>query len=70
MKLFFLVSEMVILFKLVWTGLSIVCCLVIRGSTGGFHLLWYFIGIVSHAGVLQVSQYIFVESSPLIHHRP
>ena len=32
--------------KLVGTGLSFVCCLVIRGSTGGFHLLWYFSGIV------------------------
>ena len=30
------------LFKLVAAGLSIVCCLVIRGSTGGFLLLRYF----------------------------
>ena len=38
------------LFKLVGTGLSRVCCLVIRGSTGGFLLLRYFSGIVSHPG--------------------
>ena len=30
---------------------------VIRGSTGGFLLLRYFSGIVSHHGVFRVSQY-------------
>ena len=35
-------------FKLVGTGLSLVCCLVIHGSTGGFHLLRYFSVVVSH----------------------
>ena len=43
---------------------------VIRGSTGGFLLLRYFSGIVSHPGVLRVSQYVSVESSSLTHHRP
>ena len=31
--------KLVDLFKLVRTGLSLVCCMVIRGSTGGFLLL-------------------------------
>ena len=39
---------------------SLVCCLVIRGSTGGFLLLRYFSGIVSHPGVLRVSQDVSV----------
>ena len=63
-------TKLVDLFKLVGTGLSLVCCLVIRGSTGGFHLLRYFSGIVSHPGVLRVSQYVSVESYSLIHYRP
>ena len=58
------------LFKLVETGLSLVCCLVIRGSVGDFLLLRYFNGIVLQPGVLRVSQYVSVESSSLIHHRP
>ena len=62
-------TKLVDLFKLVGTGLSLVCCLVIRGSTGGFHLLRYFSGIVSHPGVLRVSQYVSVESYSLIHYR-
>ena len=45
-------------------------CLVIRGSTGGFLLLRYFSGIVSHPGILRVSLYVSVESSSLTHHRP
>ena len=61
--------ELVDLFKLVATGLSLVCCLVIRGSTGGFLLLRYFSGIVSHPAVLQVS-HVSVESSSLTHHWP
>ena len=35
-----------------------------------FFLLRYFSGIVSHPGVLRVSQYVSVESSSLTHHRP
>ena len=62
--------KLVDLSKLVGTGLSLVCCLVIRGSTGGFLLLRYFSGIVSYPGVLRVSQYVSVESSSLTHHRP
>ena len=62
--------KLVDLFKLVGTGLSLVCCLVIRGSAGGLILLRYFSGIVSHPGVLRVSQYVSVESSSLTHHRP
>ena len=50
------------LFKLVGTGLSLVCCLIIRSSTGGFLSLRYFSGIVSHSRVLRVSQYVSVES--------
>ena len=62
--------KLVDLFKLVRTGLSLVCCLVIGGSAGFFVLLWYFSGIVSHPGVLWVSQYVSVESLSLTHHRP
>ena len=58
------------LFKWVETGLSLVCCLVIRCSTGDFLLLRYFSGIVSHPGGFRVSQYVSVESSSLTHHRP
>ena len=62
--------KLVDLFKLVGTGLSLICWLVIRGSSGCFLLLRYFSGIVSHPGVLQVSQYVSVESPSLTHHRP
>ena len=62
--------KLVDLFKLVKTGLSMVCCFVSRGSTGGFLLLQCFSGIVSHPGVLRVSQYVSVESSSLTRHRP
>ena len=58
------------LFTLVGIGLSLVYCLVIRSSTGGFLLLRYFSGIVSHPGVLRVLQYVSVESSSLTHHSP
>ena len=61
--------NLVDIFKLIRTGLSLMCCLLIRNSTGGFHLLEYFSGIVSHPGVLQVPRNVFVESSSLIHHR-
>ena len=58
------------LFKLVWARLSIICCLVLRGSIGGFLLLRYFSGVVSHPGLFQVSKYVSVESPSLSHHRP
>ena len=62
--------KLVGLFELVGAGLSLVCCLVIRCSTGGFLLLLAFSGISQPRG-LRVSQYVvFVKSSPLIHHRP
>ena len=61
--------KLVDLFKLVGTGPSLVCCLVIRGSAGGFLLLRNFSDIVSHTGVLQVSQYVSAESASLTHHR-
>ena len=54
---------------MVGTGLSLDCCFVMRGSTGGFLLLQYFSEIVSHPGVLRVSQYVSVESSSLTPHR-
>ena len=47
---------------------SLVCCLVIRGSTDGFLLLRYFSGTVLHPLVLQVSQYVSVESSSPTHY--
>ena len=50
--------KLVELLKLVGTELSIVCCLVIRGSTGGFLLLRHFSGVDSHPRDLQVSQYV------------
>ena len=47
----------------------LVCCFVSRGSAGGFSLLGYFSGVVSHPRGLQVLQYgVSVESSYLIHH--
>ena len=46
------------LFKLVGAGLSLVCCYVIRGSTGGFLLLRYFSSVVLHHRDLQVLQYV------------
>ena len=48
-------GALVDLFKLVGTGVSLVFCLVIQASTGGFLLLRYFNGVVSHSRVLQVS---------------
>ena len=64
------IIKLVDLFKLIVTGLSLVYCLVIRDSADGFVLLKYFSGVVSHPRVLQVSQYVSVESSSLTHHRP
>ena len=64
--------KLVDILKLVGTGLSIVCCLAIRGSTaGGFLMLRYFSGAVSHPRDRQMSQYfVHVESSYLTHHMP
>ena len=62
--------KLVDLFKLVGTVLSLVCCLVIRGSTGGFLLLRYCSDIVSQPVALQVSRYVSIESSSLTYHRP
>ena len=63
--------KLVELFKLVGTGLNLVCCLVIRSLTGGFLLLRYFSGAVSHPRGLRMSQYtVSVESLSLTHHRP
>ena len=56
--------------SMIGTGVSLVCCLIIRSLTGGFHLLRYFIGVVLHPRILQVSQYVSIETSSLIHHRP
>ena len=57
--------------KLVGAGLNLICCLFIRGLTGGFILLWDFSGVVSHPMGLRVSQYFVpVESSSLTYHRP
>ena len=64
--------KLVELFKLSGPVLSLVCCLVIRGSTGGFLLLRDFSGDVSSRGLLSdtIRQYVVsVESSPLTHHR-
>ena len=62
--------KLVELFKLVGTGLSLVCCLVIWGSIGGFLSLRDFSGVVSQPRVLRLSQYIVsVESSSLTLHR-
>ena len=47
-----------------------VCCLVVLDSTGGFLLLRYCSGIISHPGGFRVSQYVSVESLSLTHHRP
>ena len=64
------IIKLVDLFKLVGAGLSLVYCLVIRDSADGFVLLKYFSDVVSHPMVLQVSQYVSVESSSLTHRRP
>ena len=63
--------KLVELFKLVGAGLSLVCCLVIQGSTGGFLLLRGFSDVILHPRGLRVSQYVVsVESSSLTHHKP
>ena len=47
---------------------QLICCLVIRGSKGGFLLFQYSSGVVSQPRDLQVSQYVFaIESSSLLH---
>ena len=59
------------LFKLGGAGLSLVCCLLIKGSTGGFLLLKDFSVVIAHPIDLQVSQYgVSVESSYLTYHMP
>ena len=63
--------KLVELLKLIGAGLSLACCFVIRGSTGGFLLLQDFSGVVSQPMGLRVSQHVVsVESSSLTHHRP
>ena len=63
--------KLVELFRLVGAGLSLVCCLVIRGSIGGFLLLRDFNSVALHPRGLQVSQYVVsVQSSSLTDHRP
>ena len=61
--------QLVDLFKLDGTGLSLVCCLVIRGSAGGFLFSPVFQWYCFHSEVLRMSQYVSVESSSLTHHR-
>ena len=63
--------KLVELFKLVGAGLSLLCCFVIRDSTGGFLLLLDFSGVISHPRCLRVSQFVVsVESSSLADHKP
>ena len=48
------------------TGLSLVCCLVIRGSASGFLLLRYFSDVDSHPnGYLQGQNTLFLSISHL-----
>ena len=54
--------KLVDLFKLVCTRFTLLCRLVIRGSTGGFLLLQYFRGAVSHPKILRVSHNVSVWS--------
>ena len=65
-------SIMGFVFQLIRTGVSLVCYLVIRCSTGGFLFLRFFFSVVvSHPMDLQVSRYVVsYESSYLTHHRP
>ena len=57
-------------FKLVGTGLSPVCCFVIRGSTDVFFSVRISSGVVLQPKDLHVSQCIVsVESLSLTHHR-
>ena len=53
-----------------WLGLDLSVAWSIRGSTGSFLLRQYFSYVVSHPKVLQVAQYVSVESSSLTHHMP
>ena len=65
------VFKLVGVFMLVGTGLNLVCSLVVGGSNGGFLLLQFFSGVVSHPRDLQMLHYVVsVESSSLTHHRP
>ena len=50
--------KLVELFKLAGAGLSLVCCLVIQGSTGGFLLLCDFSGVVLYPRSTRVSQFV------------
>ena len=59
-------------FKLVGIGLSLVCCLIIWGTTCGFLFLQFKVvsGVVSHPRELRESQYVLsAESSSLTHHK-
>ena len=56
--------KLVGLFKLVGTGLSLVCSLVIRSSTCGCYLLQNLSGVVSHPGVLRCHN-LFLSSPTL-----
>ena len=56
------------LFKLVGTGPSLTSLLL--GHSGLNWWLQYFSDVASRPKVLQVSQYVSVESSVLTHHRP
>ena len=53
------------LFKLVRTGVSIVCCLVIWGSTDAFLLLRYFSGVDFHPRERQGCHNAFLSSPHL-----
>ena len=53
------------LLVLVGTGLSLVYCLVIRDSTGGFLLLQYFSGVVLHPIDLRCHITLFLSSPHL-----
>ena len=44
------------------TGLAVRSLMVIRGSAGGFHLLRYFSGVVSHQGVSGCHNTLFLSS--------
>ena len=48
--------NLVELYWLVGAGIILLCCLVIRGSVGGFLLLRYFSGVISHPRGLRVTQ--------------
>ena len=56
-------TELVDVIKLVGTGLSLVCCLVIRGSTGGFFCSGISVVLFHTLGISRCHNSLFLSNS-------